>query len=78
LLPDPSANSKISGPLVDPGGQVVAFKWAPDNSRIAYIADQVTNNVFELFSSQPDGSGNGNISESLVPNGNISSFEYTP
>jgi Tol biopolymer transport system component len=84
-LPDPSANSMISGPLtpggnVDtpPGSSAEIFVWAPDNSRIAYLADQVANDVFELFSSLADGSGNGNISGPIDPGGDVSAFEYEP
>jgi Tol biopolymer transport system component len=79
-LPDGSVNNLVSAidPIAVPGSNVVAFKWAPDSSRIAYVADQDTDNVFELFSSPADGSGNGNISGLLVPNGNVSAFEYEP
>ena len=79
-LPDGSVNDKVSGPLTTDGdgGDVLEFKWAPDSSRIAYRADQDIDNVDELYSSLPDGSGNRNISELLVTNGNVSTFEYTP
>jgi dipeptidyl aminopeptidase/acylaminoacyl peptidase len=79
-LPDGSVNDKVSGPLTTDGdgGDVLEFKWAPDSSRIAYRADQDTDTVDELYSSLPDGSGNRNISELLVKNGNVFNFEYAP
>ena len=58
-------NAVISGPLVN-GGNVDTFQWSPDSSRVAYLADQETINVRELYSSQPDGSGNLKISEGIV------------
>ncbi len=35
-----------------------AFEWAPDNSRIAYLADQTTPGVIQLYSNKPDGTDN--------------------
>lgn len=33
-------------------------QWAPDGSRLAYIADWETNQVFELYTTTPDGNAN--------------------
>ena len=57
-------NVKVSGGLTA-GGGVFSFLWSPDltvTDLIAYLADQTTVNVNQLYSSAPDGSGNGNIS----------------
>ena len=43
----------ISGTLAD-GGEVVEFAWAPNNSRIAYLADQFEDEKFDLISVVPD------------------------
>ncbi|MFZ0614733.1 MAG: hypothetical protein WAM73_20975 [Desulfobacterales bacterium] len=61
----PANNAVVSGPMVN-GGNVESFEWSPDSSRVAYRADQDTINVRELYSSQPDGSGNLKISEGIV------------
>ena len=51
-LPEVPA-SRVSGDLTA-GGNVIDFKWAPDNSLIAYSADQITNGIVELFTSPPN------------------------
>jgi Tol biopolymer transport system component len=71
------SDKRISGSL-PPGGTVTEFQWAPDSSRVAYIADQNTANVFELFSSIPDGSDNVQISGALVSGGYVLDFEWEP
>lgn len=48
--PTPSTPVKISGPMVSGGSvQSGSFDWSPDGSRIAYRADQLVDNVIELF-----------------------------
>ncbi|MGA9237271.1 MAG: hypothetical protein WBV91_20790, partial [Desulfobacterales bacterium] len=49
-IPTPVA---ISGTLAD-GGEVVGFSWAPNNSRIAYRADQFEDEKFDLITVVPD------------------------
>jgi hypothetical protein len=60
------------------GGDVGTFKWAPDSSGVGYIADQNTNNLDELFASQPNGSDKTNLSGQLVNGGDVVSFEWVP
>ncbi|MGA9262418.1 MAG: hypothetical protein WBV95_10630, partial [Desulfobacterales bacterium] len=36
------------------GGEVVGFSWAPNNSRIAYRADQFEDEKFDLITVVPD------------------------
>lgn len=53
--PPPSTGiSKLSDPLVL-DGDVVDLKVTPDGSRIVYIADQLTDGVYELFSKPTNG-----------------------
>ena len=58
---------KVSGKMAGngilelPSGDYV-FGWAPDSSRIAYVADQNSLGVFELFTSTPDGTENDIVS----------------
>ena len=55
------------------------FAWAPNSSRIAYQADQTTNNVFELFTSLPNGTGNVRVSGALVAGGGVEfNFLWAP
>ncbi|UCH22725.1 MAG: PD40 domain-containing protein [Deltaproteobacteria bacterium] len=61
------------------GGSVGAFEWAPDSSRVAYLAVQDTDNVTELYTSSPDGRNNAQVSfEPLVTGGNVSEFKWAP
>jgi Tol biopolymer transport system component len=49
-------NDPINGTIVG-GGNVVDYDWAPDSSRLAYLADEVAD-LFELYTALPDGMGN--------------------
>lgn len=55
VLPDLNSSNPvaISGTLAD-GGEVVDFSWAPNNSRIAYLADQFEDEKFDLITVLPD------------------------
>ncbi len=46
-------NTRVSGDLVN-GGNVDRFLWAPNSARIAYRADQITVDQFELFVTRPN------------------------
>lgn len=74
---DQISNKRISGSL-PPGGDVTEFQWAPDSSGVGYIADQNTDNTFELFASLPAGGDNTLLSGSLVSGGNVFAFEWVP
>ena len=63
--PNGSTNSAVS-PVPLAVSEVDSFAWAPDSSRLAYLADQQTPNVLELYSSEPDGTDNQNISRSIT------------
>ncbi len=71
-LPDGTGQAKVNGPLVA-SGAVTFFgvdPWAPDSSRLAYLADQDTDTVIEAYTSLPDGSGNVKVSGTIAaPNG---------
>jgi len=78
--PDGSGNVKLNGPLVTGGSVSLGFAaWSLDSSRIAYLADQETDNVLELYSSAPDGSGNLKLNGTLVAGGSVLfGFAWTP
>lgn len=46
---------KLNGPLVSGGSVIDIPSFTPDGSRVIYVADQITNDVFELFSVPSDG-----------------------
>ena len=70
--PDGLVNDAIAPVPLPSGGEIVSFLWASDLTladKIAYLADQTTLNINELFSSAPDGSDNQNRSGTLVSGG---------
>ncbi|MGD2271754.1 MAG: hypothetical protein PVI06_15235, partial [Desulfobacterales bacterium] len=79
---------KVSGPLVlngdvellpaIPTNDFDVFNWSPDGTLIAYIADQETDTIYELFISAPDGSFNFKVSGPLVLGRNVIDFEWAP
>jgi hypothetical protein len=76
---------KVSGSMAGSGIKEISlgseeyyFAWAPNSTRIAYIADQDTAGVFELFTSTPDGSDNVQVSGALVSGGDVQDFEWEP
>ena len=80
-------NRKVSGILMVGGGVrenppvpsgVYLFGWAPDSSRLAYIADQDTVTIFELFTSTPDGAGNLKLSGPIGNSGDVDEFAWAP
>lgn len=75
--PDGAANNvKVSGSLTN-GGNVDSFLWSPDlaaTNLIAYLADQQTINVNELYTSTPAGQDNQNVSGSLAVGGRVTRF----
>lgn len=75
----PINNTKISGsPTIGGLRAVDAFAWAPDGSRVAYIARQATD-YNELYSSTPDGpANNAVVSGPMANGGNVDSFEWSP
>ena len=68
-----------NGILQRPTGEYV-FGWAPDSSRLAYVADQNELRVFELFTATPDGTENDVISDLpdplTNPDRDVQDFEW--
>ena len=62
------------------GSGEYAFAWAPDSSRIAYLADQFVLEKFELFSSTPDGDDANNllISGPFGADRDVEEFKWAP
>jgi hypothetical protein len=60
--------SNLSLPLTDPGADVWDFAWEPNSTLIAYVADQDTDQEFELYVSPSDSNvGNLQVSDNLAP-----------
>ncbi len=61
------------------GGQY-DFAWAPDSSRVAYLADQDTADVIELYSNTPDGTSQTTIRLSVLPgtDRDVEEFAWSP
>jgi uncharacterized protein with WD repeat len=55
-----------------------SFAWAPDSSRIAYLADQRTAGIIELFSVQLDGTNNIRLSGPLGATNDVEEFAWAP
>ena len=76
----PSAPTRVSGLLPD-GGDVNAFTLSPDGTAVAYLADERTNDVQELFvvSLAADGSpGEGVVVNApLVDGGQVNAFRWS-
>jgi Tol biopolymer transport system component len=77
---------KISGTPMAGGGlkkiaaAQYAFAWAPDSSRIAYLADQNTAGVVELFSNTPDGTDQTTVRLSVLSgiDRDVEDFAWSP
>jgi Tol biopolymer transport system component len=64
--------------LTNESSEVRDFAWAPDSSRIAYIADQNTVGVFELYTDNTFGTSNRRVSAELSAGENVSAFLWAP
>jgi Tol biopolymer transport system component len=64
---DGSGLIKVSGTMMDLESDVGLsnFTWSPDGSKIAYRADQDTNEVFELYVVNSDGTGRIKVSGTM-------------
>lgn len=74
-FPDIAASTQISDDLFD--GDEADFGWAQDSSRFAYIADQDTTDVFELYASVPNGSIIDVVSGTPVAGGDVQEFKWS-
>ena len=63
---------------VFPGTGQYAFAWAPNSSRLGYIADQDIAGKFELFTSTPNGRSNPKVSKLPAGPRNVANFKWAP
>jgi Tol biopolymer transport system component len=76
----PAAPVKLSGSLPS-SADVSQYKWSPDGSKVAYLADADTDNLVELYLvSMPAGTPSPprKISAPMVAAHQITSFEFAP
>ena len=77
-------NVKVSGTVMAGTGIADSgqnFGWAPDSTRLAYVADQDAAGIFELYSVLPNGLSNAVVSDIPplpVVNRNVQDFQWQP
>ena len=68
----PAEPVKMSGEAVDRGGVACPLRWTPDGRTLAYVGDQVTDGVFELFAVNADDPGApSTVSGEMVFDGDV-------
>lgn len=71
----------VSGPLVA-GGQLRPRQgltpWAPDGSRLAFIADKTVDERDDLWTVKPDGTGLTPVANGASPAEDVVQFEWSP
>ena len=77
-LPASASSTRIKDRRFIQGGDAFDFEWAPDNSRIAYTADYIEDDVVELFSSLPNNRETFKVSGELVTGGDVWIFKWAP
>ncbi len=75
-----AAGIKLNGALVAGGSVNTNFRISPDSSRVVYLADQDTDQVFELYSVPLGGpaAAGVKINRALVARGDVYTFEISP
>lgn len=78
-LPTGGGSVKLNG-IMATGGSLSEYslKWAPDSSRVSYIADQHTDRIFEVFTSLAGGGGNVKVHDSLHVDGDVTMVLWSP
>jgi Tol biopolymer transport system component len=73
-----AAPKRVCADLTGPGSSkdVKRFKWAPDDTRIAYLADQTAGGINELYTSLPDGSDNQKMHSDFIAGRNVTTFAW--
>ncbi|MBA1146780.1 PD40 domain-containing protein [Ectothiorhodospiraceae bacterium WFHF3C12] len=70
VRPDGSGRAQVNGPLAS-NGNVFTFKWAPSGGRIAYVAEQDTVDVRELYTTAGDGNDGHKVNADPGGNGDV-------
>ncbi len=75
--PGPGNSTKLNGNLLPAGGDVTTFAVIPGSTGVVYIADQNTDDVFELFRTV-FGGGNSQLNPPYVANQDVVDFALFP
>jgi hypothetical protein len=77
---NPLNSTKLNATLVSPGGNVTNFAITPNSASVVYLADEITDQIFELFLSPITGPGNGTSLNPplLLPGQKVTTFAITP
>jgi hypothetical protein len=73
-----TAPIKLNTPLGNTSKDVTAFMISPDGTRIVYLADQDSDDVFELYVTDLFGSSVTKLSGSMVSGGDVLEFNISP
>ena len=68
--PDQNQPLKISGALAE-GGNVTEFATSPDPARVIYLADQSTDEIFELYSATTGVASQVRLNADLEPGASV-------
>jgi Tol biopolymer transport system component len=77
----PGTPVKLSGSLPSTADVLNLFRWSPDGTKVAYLADADTDNLYELYLvSMPGGTPSApvKISAPMSSGEQITSFEFAP
>ncbi len=61
-----------------PGLDSAEYAWSPNGQRLAYIADQDTDSIAELYTVMASGSGNVKINGDMAVGGDVTGFKWSP
>jgi Tol biopolymer transport system component len=78
IAPDGSDYRRMSGNMVAGGVVHDVIKWAPDSSRIAYLAAQDIPDMPEVFVTDFDGTGNIQLSPAFFSTGDSLALYWSP
>ena len=70
--------TRLSGELLEQGGDVESFQLSADGQHVVYRADHAGDENYELFSVPIGGGAAVNLNRELVPNGNVFDFKISP
>lgn len=73
----PGHRQQLNSSLVS-GGNVSGSTVSPDSSTTVYIADQDTDDIYELYSVAMEGGSVTKISDTLIPDGDVVHFKISP
>jgi len=77
-LSNPGVSAKLNAPLVAGGDVFYNFAFSPDGSQVAYVADQDTDGVYELYLVNLSNPGVATVLNDPLPLSSVISFSFVP